>query len=566
MSDAAGSRVHAGRGELDAAAAAVKEHATAWTRLSTPEKAELLVQSISLLEDVAPAWVAEGCKAKGLRVTESGEIWMSGPLPTMRVMRLLADSVRAIASRGRPALGTGTHTGPGGRLCIDLLPASVLDRITFAGFRGFAIMAPGIDEHEARRRQASLHDGYDGGQVYLVSGAGNAECIPPTDVLTKLYNEGSTCILKMNPVNEWVGPILEHVFEPFIRRGFLRIVYGGAEAGQYLCEHPSVDRIHITGSDRTHDSIVWGPPGAERDRRIRANEPVTLKPITSELGNVSPVALVPGDYSTEQLWFMARNVVSMVAHNASFNCNAAKVLITARHWTQRAEFLGLVRRAFAQAPTRLPYYPGARERYERLTRERDGVERLGEAGHGRLPWAWIPDVDPSNEKEVLFREEPFCGILSHTALDERAPASFVRAAVEFMNDRLWGTLNAMFLVHPKVEAGEANAALDQALLDLRYGTVAINHWPALAYGVGTMPWGGHPGSTLQNIQSGLGWVHNTFMLEGIEKGVIRGPLVVRPTPAWFFDHRKAGAVAERMFYMEAAPSVFKLPGLIRAAL
>ena len=45
--------------------------------------------------------------------------------------------------------------------------------------------------------------------------------------------------------------------------GFLRIVYGGADVGEYLCQHPAVDDIHISGSDKTHDRIVWGAPGPE---------------------------------------------------------------------------------------------------------------------------------------------------------------------------------------------------------------------------------------------------------------------------------------------------------------
>jgi len=47
------------------------------------------------------------------------------------------------------------------------------------------------------------------------------------------------------------------------------VVYGGAEVGRFLVYHPQVDDVHITGSDLTHDLIVWGPPGAERERRKR---------------------------------------------------------------------------------------------------------------------------------------------------------------------------------------------------------------------------------------------------------------------------------------------------------
>ena len=84
------------------------------------------------------------------------------------------------------------------------------------------------------------------------------------------------------------------------------------------------------------------------------------------------------------------------------------------------------------------------------------------------------------------------------------------------------------------------------LQKLRYGTVCINHWPALGFAFGTTPWGGHPSATLEDIQSGRGWVHNTFMLEDIEKCVIRGPLVVKPKPTWFAGHKTAAEIGRKL--------------------
>jgi aldehyde dehydrogenase (NAD(P)+) len=75
-----------------------------------------------------------------------------------------------------------------------------------------------------------------------------------------MFVEGSVAVLKVNPVNEWVGPFLERALAPLISRHFLSIVYGGAEAGAYLCQHAGIEDIHITGSNQTHDRIVWGPP------------------------------------------------------------------------------------------------------------------------------------------------------------------------------------------------------------------------------------------------------------------------------------------------------------------
>ena len=550
--------------EIDQAVGALKQRAQEFARLAPVAKAQLLRECIPRLLDAAPAWVAEGAR---VRDADPGEEWLAGPTATIRMFRLLAKSLDQIGQAGKPSLGRGARRRPDGRLEIQLFPASPLDGVMYGGFTGHVLMQAGVDEYHAREQQAAFYSHKDpGGGVSLVLGAGNVSSIPPMDVATKMFVEGFVCVLKMNPVNEWVGPHLERALAPLIDRGYLRIVYGGAEVRGHLCEHPLVDDVHITGSDRTHDAIVWGPPGPDRDRRLSAGTPRLQKPISSELGNVSPVAIVPHQYSDAELGFQARNVVTMVVNNASFNCNAAKMLITARGWAQRDKFLDLVAQGLAQAPTRKAYYPGAFERYERLLGGHANVERIGQGTAEKLPWALVRGLDAGSD-DPLFRVEPFCGVLSETSLDGADPAEFIRTATAFMNDRMWGTLAATFIIHPKTEEDPLVAqTLDRAIVDLRYGTVAINHWPALCYAFGTMPWGGHPSATLANIQSGLGWVHNTFMLGGVDKSVVRGPLTQSPAPLWFFDNPKTGRVAPATASMEAAPSWLKLPGLFAKVL
>ena len=146
------------------------------------------------------------------------------------------------------------------------------------------------------------------GKVVLVLGGGNVNSIPSLDVLTKMLNDGMVCLLKMNPVNAYLGPLLEEAFADPIRQNFLAVVYGGADEGAYLAQHNRVDEILITGSDRTYDLLVWGPPGPERDARRAENRPLLDKPITAELGNISPVFVVPGPYSQRQLAWQAENI------------------------------------------------------------------------------------------------------------------------------------------------------------------------------------------------------------------------------------------------------------------
>ena len=44
------------------------------------------------------------------------------------------------------------------------------------------------------------------GKVSLVLGAGNISSIAPLDMLYKLYADGEVVILKLNPVNDYLGP------------------------------------------------------------------------------------------------------------------------------------------------------------------------------------------------------------------------------------------------------------------------------------------------------------------------------------------------------------------------
>jgi hypothetical protein len=554
------------RPALDEALGIVAEQRRTFARMAPAQKAALLRSLLPLLDGVAEAWVAAACQAKHLPLGTplEGEEWLGGPMPSIRNVRLLAETLDAIAKNGTPPFGRGARTRADGRVEVDVFPTSTWDGTLYKGIEGRVLLMAGVDEKTARETQGSFYKrAAPEGKLALILGAGNVASIPIMDVLEKMFIEGHVCVLKMNPVNEWVGPFLARGLAPLIDRNFLRIVYGGGDVGAYLCEHPAVEDIHITGSDKTHDRIVWGPPG-EQERRKRAHDPILKKPITSELGNVSPVAVVPGEYADSDLAFQARSVVTMVTNNGSFNCNAAKMLITARGWRQRDRFLEMVREGLARAPARYAYYPGARERYEALTAGRS-VATFGEGRDGVLPWTLISDVDSSRADDPLFSTEPFCSILSHTEIASDDPVAFLAEATTFCNDRLWGTLNAGLIIDPRTER-EVAPALDKAIVELRYGTVAVNLWPAVCYGTVSPPWGGHPSATLENIQSGLGWVHNTFMLEGIDKSVLRAPITLWPKPAWFFDNQATHLIGAKLTHFETAPGALKFPGLMAAAL
>ena len=371
----------------------------------------------------------------------------------------------------------------------------------------------------------------------------------------------------MNPVNAYLGPVLEEAFAEAIARGVLAVVYGGAEEGAYLAAHPGVDEVHITGSDRTHDAIVWGPPGPERAERMARNRPLLQKEISSELGNVTPILVVPGAWDPATLRAQAESVAGMVVHNASFDCLSAKLLVLPAGWRHRDAFLAAVEHYLALTPARYAWYPGAHDRYASLVdfRAPAQVRRVGGGGPGALPWTLVTGLDAGAD-DPAFSTEPFCSILSETTVASEDPVEYLAQAVDFVNERVWGTLCAHVVVHPRTQRDPALAsALERAVARLRYGTVSIDVWCGYAFGFGTTPWGAWPGAPLNDIQSGRGFVHNTRMLEKVEKTVVRHPARTFPKPVYFPTHRTVEAVGKRLLALEAKGSWLEVPGLVSAA-
>ena len=314
-------------------------------------------------------------------------------------------------------------------------------------------------------------------KVAAVLGAGNVESIAPLDLVHKLFVEGHVAIAKFSPVNEYIGPHIEHAFAPLVEAGFVRFAYGGSEVGGHLVHHPLVDEVHITGSERTHDAIVYGTGEEGRIRKVR-NEPLLHKRITSELGNVSPVIVVPGTWSSRALAWQVRHVATQVVQNGGYNCNAAKVLILPRRWPQRDEFVEALAACLASRPPRPAYYPGSEARYERALVGAPRVRVLGDNTEGYLPPTILEGFDASSDASAIT-EEAFCQVVAIVDLPEASPGRFLSAAADFCNDRLHGTLNATILIDPQT-ARSPETGLARAVERLRYGSTASS-WAAACF-------------------------------------------------------------------------------------
>lgn len=529
-----------------------------WAKKSLAERIQVLEALQPRLKNVAPRWVEAGCRAKGLDVNSSlaGEEWLGGPMTTVRNVRLL---IEALKQKGQPKYPNLSQRRDG-QWVADVFPANALDKVMWAGFSAQVWMEPGKEPTQG----AIYRKGSTTGKVSLVLGAGNVASIGPMDALYKLFVENEVVILKMNPVNEYLGPFVEEAFKPLVDAGFLAVVYGGAEVGKHLTRHSLVESIHITGSDRTHDAIVWGDTLEEQQANKAAKTPVNTRPITSELGCVTPVFVVPGDWNEAELNFQARHVSSMVAHNGSFNCNAAKIVVTAKGWPLRDLFLRKLHDELKAIGPRKSYYPGARQRYQNFLDRYPNAIKLQSDGEQHVPWTVLPDV-PLQKGEYALSQEAFCGVLAEVTIDASDAATFMQKALDAANDVFWGTLSCMVLVHPSTEKQFAKE-FDHFIANLKYGGIGINVWAGAIYGLVVTTWGAHPGHTLDNIVSGRGVVHNTYLFDHPQKSVMRAPFVIKPTPAWFAQHKNLRNLGEKLVAFESAPSFFALPGVVLEAM
>jgi acyl-CoA reductase-like NAD-dependent aldehyde dehydrogenase len=555
--------------KLDRAIVRAREGAQKFVKLTLDQRIRLAQSMQAGYLRIGRQSVEAACEAKGipLGTPMEGEEWTLGPWFVVRQLRLLIESLRALEKTGNTQVGKLGRTADQ-RLTVQVFPAGTIDGLLFQGVRVDVHLQAGVTVSEMENSRARFYKKPDhDGRVVLVLGAGNVSGIPSMDVLSKMFNEGKACILKMNPVNAYLGPYLEEAFSEAIRHNYLTIVYGGAEEGSYLANHTDVDEVHLTGSERTFEEIVWGPAGSIRDARKAQGRPVLRKPVTAELGNVSPVIVVPGKYSEKQLLYQAEDIAAGLTFNASFDCNANKVLILSKDWPQREAFLARVERALSKTSTRRAYYPDAHDRWAAYSKDRTTIRRFGEAIGDVLPWTMVRDVDASDRNEPVFATESFCPILLETGIESADPVEFLDKSVHFANERLWGTLSAGLVVHPgSMKDPVVGSAVEYAITNLRYGAVTVNAWSGYLFSFVTPPWGGHPSSTLTDIQSGCGWVHNTPMLEGIEKAVLRHPLTARPKPTYFPSHRTANVVMSSMTGLEENASWKKVPGVLAAAI
>ncbi len=527
-----------------------------WTKTSIADRVALVESVGRRMDFVAERWVEAAATEKrfSLDSPAAAEEWLSGPFAIVAYCRALAQTLRRVGAGQNPYHSRAVKVGSDGRAIVEVLPFDWYDYLLLSGYTLEVRMDRSVTPATLAENTASAYRQTPQPGICAVLGAGNVGSIAPLDVLYKLMAHNQVVILKMSPVNDYLRALLEEVFADLIDGGYVRIVSGGNHVGRELVHHQAVTSVHITGSRATHDALA---PGLG-------------KQVTSELGGVSPIIVVPGPWTDADFKYQAAQIATAKLINVGYNCIAPQILVLPANWEGSSRLIEAIGELIDALEPRYPYYPGGEER-------RAGVARRpGAVTIGGFPTTILPDLTPGGREEA-FRTEYFGPVLGVVKIDFSDPAYFMQAAVAFANNELDGSLGANLIIHPQT-IREYQPHFDQAISNLRYGAIAVNTWTALNFLMPRGSWGSFPGNTVESVGSGVGVVHNALLFDRPEKTVGRGPfspmprswrhgeLHASPPPPWSLTSRHGAQTARLLTRFIADPRAARLPPLLRSAL
>jgi hypothetical protein len=537
-----------------------------WVQVGLDERIHLLDQMITYVHDAANDWVTVCLAQKAIQPNNPMAIeeWLGGPVNVLRLLRSLRSSLIEYKNTKKISFANNPMFLSDGRIVVQVFPKSRADRILFKDISGDIWFKKDQTISDIYLNQFKYYkdkEKISNGEIALVLSSGNMSGLSFGDVIHKLFVENKVVIFKPSELLDGLLPIYKNVFRDLIREGYLQIITGDSGIGAELCKNQLVSIIHITGSHKTYQKIL---ANISNGKTLKKNE--LKKSITAELGNITPIIVVPGTWNQKEVSYQAENIVSMMVMNAGFNCLTPRILITHANWTQRNSLLDEIRILFSKVPLRKAYYPGAKIAYDKFCNNYSAAEHFGKSKVAdELPWVLASGLSSEND-ELCFREELFCNCYAEVQIEAESIAEYLEKAVIFCNEKLWGTLAVTLIADPVTSSHSApKRAIEKAITNLKYGRIDVNVGGGIGRYLANFPVGAYPCDILTEVQSGIGFMGNALFVENVEKIVIKGPFYLKKKPLNFITLKNTNNIAIKLIDYEAKPSFFNFCRLVMAA-
>ena len=376
-----------------------------------------------------------------------------------------------------------------------------------------------------------------------------------------MVTKRSVVYLKLNPVNDYLLPVYEKIFENFISRGFMVVSKGSLEESEYMVQHKGIDHIHLTGSDETYELIVYGRKLNDDEKKLKSLKKLNQVSFSSELGNVTPIIIHPGKWSKGELKFQARKIVTAKLNNGGFNCISAQVVILPENWKYTDKLIMYIKQYMKKIDDRFSYYPNSLDLLTKLEKDNNYTRENSETCATPHLTREIKAYSKYETSEVWGTSIYFKKINANNDND------YVKKVVDYCNDTLWGNLGATVLFK-KYKSKKNKEFINYYINNLKYGTVAINEWSAIGFIIPTLPWGGYPGNKDNNIQSGQDFVHNSLFFESPLNGIVYSKFRMSNIidPLWFVTNKKGKKVFKNLTYFQIDKTFYNFIKLSFSAL
>ena len=548
--------------DTDLIIATISKNKTKWKELAYGSKLDYLKSIQSNLDRYAKEFTVSQIKSRGAipggpTFNIEGGAWIMGPVFLGTATHTLIDTFTLLAKNGSYPRAAKERQRLDGQVIKTVFPRRARDRMFSPGFTAEIWL-----ERGAKESQGHIYEKSKGG-CCAVFGAGNYEA--PIDVINKMFVENKVVIFKQNPVNELVGVVLKKIFKNLIEDGYLHIFGGNSDLGRKILSHPDITDAVLTGGKDTYNRIVWGATREKQESNKKRSHKVFNKRLDAELGGVTPMIIVPGKWTQKEINHQASQISATKHGNGGHACISPQVVIVDDDWPQKNLFLNCLRHYLAEAPTEVCYYPGGMKNYEKFRMNYPQAQILGQKKKffdKQLNPLFIPEVENDS---LALKEEAFTMVLAQTSIKGTGGDSlkFLNKAVQFCNEKVFGNLGCSVIVDPRT-AKKIGSGLDDGIARLQYGLVGVNVWCGMIATFPQLPWGPFPGNTAWNIESGVGKLSNTYMVDRPEKSVLWTPMM-SPIHLENAKPRKL-KVIQRMAYYVIKPSWMRLLKLFGAAI
>jgi len=177
------------------------------------------------------------------------------------------------------------------------------------------------------------------GRVTLVLGAGNQPFLSAVDAIDCLIYKQRPVLIKHHPLRPYLMELYSMIFEPLIRRGYLRqILDENIQKTTEILSNLNVGHVHMTGSLVTDKAVR---ETLSKSRPLMSEAKIADM-VTSELGCVTPVIMMPAKYTEKELRHAVATILEMKMVNGGCNCLSANALVLSKQWEQKEEFRRLL--------------------------------------------------------------------------------------------------------------------------------------------------------------------------------------------------------------------------------